>query len=119
MQFYLVAGLVRDLMVFHPLPHAHDALPKAGIYAIRRLGDRGGAHDTVEQEQTSSSFRMDTTHFTRKEVELADRCLGRSSTIQTDRISPPHLPAIAALYLTLILRVSITRQDVDGDPVAG
>ena len=34
MQFYLVAGLVRDVMVFHPLLHAHDALPKAGIYAI-------------------------------------------------------------------------------------
>jgi len=34
MQFYLVAGLVRDLMVFHPVPHAHGAIPEREIYTI-------------------------------------------------------------------------------------
>ena len=95
-------------MVFHPLAHAHDAIPEGGIYAILEEGC-GGARGTVEQEQASSIFHMmqyslHDQYFARKEVELTDRCLGQSSTVRTDQISPSHLPAITALYLTLILQ---------------
>ena len=42
MQFHLVAGLLRDPMVFHPLPHAHDSIPEGGIYSILDGGWGGG-----------------------------------------------------------------------------
>ena len=60
MQFYLVVGLVCDLVVFHLLPHGHDAIPEGGIYVIldRTWGGWGAARGTVERGQVSSSFQM-------------------------------------------------------------
>jgi len=42
MQVYLVAGLVRDLMVFHLLPQAHGAIPEREIYTTVLDGGWGG-----------------------------------------------------------------------------
>jgi len=53
-------------------------------------------------------------HVARSEAELTDKCLGRSSRIRTDQICLLHLPhllAIAALYVALVLHAP-TREQV-------
>ncbi|CAL1712803.1 unnamed protein product [Somion occarium] len=114
MEFYLVADLDCDLVVFHPYRTLMSLCGKEGQITIREAeaGEMGTGIDdgprywgTGEGKLELQEGAVQLAWFIINDTYRSDLCL----------LYPPHLIAIAALYLTVVLHAT-THNQLHGPP---
>lgn len=109
LEFYLIEEMECYMIIHHPYTSLMQLSEVLGYHDANAL--MSGAGMSFDESQIMSPFKID---LTAGEVENAWQIINDSYMTDLPLLYPPHVIAVAAIHLTLVLRLNVT--DFDRSP---